>query len=213
MIIVVDDGSTDQWKFLVQEYCNNNPTQPVTFITYPDNRGKSHAVSIWLKETKTPYVMTFDADLSNIKTNEIELMIESMYQDDRIDMGILRRITSSRYIKLLYRELILSWQRMLKTEDLRNIFNQGSINTYQLEIAINMHMELHHKTIVWYPFSAVNVFKYQKRWFWYGLQRDIRMFGDIFSYMGLMSFCKHIFLFKPQNIHQYQQNNSKVSHQ
>gem|GEM_PF-6511689 len=52
--------------------------------------------------------MTFDADLSNIKTNEIELMIESMYQDDRIDMGILRRITSSRYIKLLYRELILS---------------------------------------------------------------------------------------------------------
>lgn len=204
-IIVVDDGSIDNGKLLVQEYCNQCSNKSIKLISYEQNRGKSYAVSIGLKEVETSYVLTFDADLSHIQPAEILFMIESMYADPHIDMGILRRITSNWYIKLLYRELILSGQRMLKTQDLREVFAHNLINKYQLEVAINMYMEAHHKTTLRYPFSAENVFKYQKRWFWYGLHRDILMFKDIFSYMGLVWFCRHIFLFKPQYIIHYQQ--------
>ena len=90
-------------------------------------------------------------------------MIESIYADNRIDMGILRRVSSARHIKLFYRELILSGQRMLRTQDLRDIFADCTIDRYQLEVAINRYMKRHHKTMVRYPFSAENMFKHHKR--------------------------------------------------
>ncbi len=195
-IIVVNDGSTDHSRQAIQEYASHH--DKITFISYPHNNGKSYAVSRWLQHITTPYVMTFDSDLTHIDPAEIVHMIESMYADPRIDMGILRRISSSWYIKLLYRELVLSWQRMLKTEDLRNIFAHNHISKYQLEVALNMYMEEHHKLTLRYPFSAENIFKYQKRWFRYGLQRDLLMFKDIFSYLGLIWFCRHIIYFRPQ---------------
>jgi hypothetical protein len=111
----------------------------------------------------TPYVLLFDADLFDIKKDEIILMIENMQHNSQIDMGILRRISSDWYIKLFYRELILSGQRMLKTQDLKDAFAATSINRYQLEVAINMYMKRHKKLTLRYPFSAENTFKHHKR--------------------------------------------------
>lgn len=200
-IIVVNDWSTDHSQQTVQAYCAKH--KHITLITYPQNTGKSHAVSIWLKHVTTPYVMTFDSDLTHINPTEIINMIESMYAHPSIDMGILRRISSNWYIKLLYRELILSGQRMLRTEDLRNIFLQRPINKYQLEVAINMYMTQHYKLTLRYPFSAENMFKYQKRWFRYGIKKDISMFKDIFIYLWLLGCCRHIISFRPQCATQY----------
>lgn len=115
-----------------------------------------------MQKVQTPYVLLFDADLSNIQIDEIHTMLASINDDPRIDMGILRRIYSSWYIKLFYKELILSGQRILKTQDLKDVFYK-SFDKYQLEVAINMHMEKHKKIIVWYPFSAENVLKHRKR--------------------------------------------------
>lgn len=75
-----------------------------------------------------------------------------MYQHPEIDMGILRRIQAKRYVKVLYRELILSGQRMLKTQDFKEVFKK-KFEKYQLEVAINSFMEKNKKIVVRYPFS------------------------------------------------------------
>jgi len=65
-------------------------------------------------------------------------------------------------VKLLYRELVLSGQRMLRAEDLCKVFEE-KFDRYQLEIAINTYMYKNKKIAVRYPFSAENTFKSQKR--------------------------------------------------
>jgi glycosyltransferase involved in cell wall biosynthesis len=208
-IIVVDDWSTDDSAHMIQEYCAQHTNKAIQLISYPHNAGKSHAVYTWLQQVTTPYVLLFDADLTQIQTDEISYMIDSLYAHPRIDMGILRRISSDWYIKLFYRELLLSGQRILRTQDLHDIFASASIHKYQLEVAINAYMKQHRKTTVRYPFSADNTFKHHKRWFRYGWKRDVLMFKDIIQYQWLWSFSKQILLFKPQAITHYEQQNHR----
>jgi hypothetical protein len=141
--------------------------------------------------------------LSNIKIHEVIRLIETMYRYPEIDMWILRRIYAKRYIKLLYRELILSWQRMIRTNDLKNVF-KNKFDRYQLEVAINTYMHKNKKTTVRFPFSAENSLKSDKWWFWKWWKRDFFMYKDIIEYQGFFNFIKHIFLFKPYNIKTYQ---------
>ena len=44
--VLVDDGSTDNSKSLVQQYCNGMTDGRVQLVSYPDNAGKAHAVSV-----------------------------------------------------------------------------------------------------------------------------------------------------------------------
>lgn len=205
-IVTVDDGSNDLSKTLVQQFIKEHPEKHIVLVSYPDNKGKSHAVAEGLKKVKTDYVFLFDADLTNIKTKEINTLISSIYDNPEIDMGILRRIYAKRYIKFLYRELILSGQRMLKTNDLKTIFTQ-KFDKYQLEIAINTYMQKHKKTVVWYPFSGNNSFKTDKRGFWDGWKRNIFMYKDIIGYQWIYSFLKQVFLFDPCSIKTYSKKN------
>ncbi|MDD3262610.1 MAG: glycosyltransferase [Candidatus Absconditabacteria bacterium] len=201
-IITVDDGSSDLSKTLVQQFIKKHSEKHIILVSYPDNKGKSHAVAEGLKKVKTEYVFLFDADLSNIKIHEVIKLIEAMYTHPEIDMGILRRIYAKRYIKLLYRELILSGQRMMRTADLLNIFKE-KFDKYQLEVAINTYMYKNKKTTVRFPFSAENSFKTDKWGFWNGWRRDFFMYKDIIGYQGFFKFLKHIFLFSPYNIKTY----------
>jgi len=202
-IITVDDWSNDNSKAVVKNFIKESDSSKISIISYSDNKWKSHAVYQWLKNVSTEYVFLFDADLSNIKIHEVIRLIETMYRYPEIDMWILRRIYAKRYIKLLYRELILSWQRMIRTNDLKNVF-KNKFDRYQLEVAINTYMHKNKKTTVRFPFSAENSLKSDKWWFWKWWKRDFFMYKDIIEYQGFFNFIKHIFLFKPYNIKTYQ---------
>lgn len=201
-IILVDDGSIDSGKKTVEDYINKYKLINVELISYDKNKGKSHAVYTWLQKVVSNYVFLFDADLTNIKNEEINFLINSIYKNPKIDMWILRRIYAKRYIKILYRELILSWQRMLTTTDLKNIF-KNKFDKYQLEVAINTYMQKNKKTVVRYPFSANNTFKSQKLWLLKWLKKDFSMYQNIINYQWVGNFIKHMFLFKPINIKTY----------
>lgn len=205
-IILVNDGSQDNSLNLVQNFVQNNNYTHLQIISYPKNKWKAFAIQQWLKQSKSDYVFLFDSDLKWINKKEIQHVIQNMYQNPQIDMWIMRRIHAKRYIKLLYRELILSWQRMLKTSDLRKVF-QRKFEKYQLEVAINTFMQDHQKVVVRYPFSGENTSKSDKRWFRYGRKRDFFMFRDIFKYQWLIWYIRHSFLFSPINSKSYK--NSK----
>ena len=196
-IVLVDDGSVDGSVGLIQKFIDQHTNLPISLVSYPDNHGKSYAVKQWLDLVDTDYVFMFDADLHNIDTQEIETVITTMYAHPHIDMGIMRRVLSKWYIKILYRELILSGQRMMRTEELRKVYTQ-TFDRYQLEIAINTYMSKHHKTVVWFPFSGENSLKHQKWWFWWGWKKDIHMFKDIFAYQWAYFYVKHSLTFSPK---------------
>jgi glycosyltransferase involved in cell wall biosynthesis len=201
-IILVNDWSTDKGKNIIEKFIDEHRSHSISLISYQENKGKSHAVYEGLQKVDTDYVFLFDADLTNIKIHEIITLIENMYNHPKIDMGILRRIYAKRYIKLLYRELILSGQRMMRTADLLQVFKE-KFDRYQLEVAINTYMYNHKKTTVRFPFSAENSFKADKWWFWNGWRRDFFMYKDIIGYQWFFKFIKHVFLFSPYNIKTY----------
>lgn len=144
----------------------------------------------------------FDSDIKEIKAEEIVYTIEHMYEHPEIDMGIMRRIRAKWYIKVLYRELILSGQRMLKTQELKKVFEE-KFERYQLEVAINTFMEKNKKTVLRYPFSGENSCKSQKRGIINGRKRDLFMFKDIFKYQGLLGYIRHSYSFSPINEKKY----------
>ena len=201
-IILVNDWSKDNSLALVENFIDSNKYTHIKCISYTENKGKSHAIHQGVKATKTEYVFMFDSDIKEIKTEEIVYTIKHMYKYPKIDMGILRRTRAKWYIKILYRELILSGQRMLRTKDLEEIFTQ-SVEKYQLEVAINTFMEKRKKTVVRYPFSGENSCKSEKRGIINGRKRDLFMFKDIFKYQGILGYIKHSFFFSPINEKKY----------
>lgn len=201
-IILVDDGSTDDTFDVARNFIKNNKFENIEIVSYKTNKWKSQAIYEWLKIVETDYVFLFDADLKKVKIDEVIRVIDSMYENETIDMWMLRRVLSKWYIKLLYRELILSGQRMLRKEDLLEVFKE-KFDRYQLEIAINTYMHKNKKIVVRYPFSAENTFKSQKRWFWGGWRRDMLMFRDIFKYQGFFFYIKHSFSFNPYSLEKY----------
>lgn len=207
-IITVDDGSSDNSKNIVKKFIEEHPSSTISLISYNKNQWKSKAVYEWLKNVTTEYVFLFDADLSNIKIHEVIKLIKTVYDHAEIDMGILRRVYAKWYIKLLYRELILSGQRMMRTEDLKKVFHQ-KFDRYQLEVAINTYMHKNNKTTVRFPFSAENSFKADKWGFWNWWKRDFFMYKDIVGYQGFFNFIKHVFLFSPYNIATYLKKHHK----
>lgn len=201
-IILVNDGSIDSWEKIVKNYIKKNKLTHTSLISYKQNKWKSHAVYRGLQKVTSKYVFLFDADLTNIKNKEINFLINSIYKNPEIDMWILRRIYAKRYIKILYRELILSWQRMLTTIDLKKIF-KNKFDKYQLEFAINTYMQKNKKTVIRYPFSADNTFKSQKLGLIKWLGKDLSMYKNIINYQWFSKSIKHMFLFKPIDIKKY----------
>lgn len=161
-IILVDDGSQDKSLKLVQAFVAKHKSKNICIISYKKNKGKANAIKEGLKYVKSEYVCMFDSDLKGINTEEIIYMIEHITKHTEIDMGILRRIHAKQFIKIFYKELILSGQRILRTKDLHKVF-EDRFEKYQLEVAINTYMERNKKTVVRYPFTAENTFKSQKR--------------------------------------------------
>jgi glycosyltransferase involved in cell wall biosynthesis len=206
-IILVNDGSSDKSKKVIEEFLKNNNSDRVQLVSYEENRWKAAAVHEWLKQARGSYVFLCDADLQHIDPEEIITMIKSVYAHEDINMGILRRSAVAWHIKFLYKELILSWQRVLRTDDLHEIF-KDKIDRYQLEMAINLFMEKHKKLVVRYPFSADNVYKREKWWFWNGRKRDLLMYKDIFWYQGVLSFVRHSYHFQPKSITTYNKKNT-----
>lgn len=184
-IILVNDGSADNWWNIVKNYIED--LKHVKLIEYPHNHWKSYAVKQWLSQVKTEYVFFFDADLQWVKKDEVEFVIKSLYSHPEIDVWILRRIYTKRFVRIFMTDLLLSWQRMLKTDDANKIF-AWRMSGYQMEIAINTYMYKNKKKWVRFPFSAENTFKREKYWAFDWLIREIKMYKNIFHYKWFVKY-------------------------
>ncbi|HKL24008.1 MAG TPA: glycosyltransferase family 2 protein [Candidatus Nanoarchaeia archaeon] len=185
-IICVDDGSTDNSsKIIKRKY------PEFELIKLKENKGKTEAIRQGIKKIKTKYVLLIDADLKNLKSQEIEKAIEKSEKENP-NMVILKRIKAPFHIKLFRLNTLLSGERIIKTKDLREIL-KGDCQNYQIEVAINDYMSRKKKKVFWLPYSGENIPR-KKKW---GIHKSpyFKMYIKLLVYIGIIPALKQIALF------------------
>lgn len=181
-IIVVDDGSTDNSLAIAKKFKDQ-----ITIVSLKDNHGKTTAVKKGLSKIKTKYVFLLDADLSNLKSKEIDNAIAVMQENSSLDMLLLRRVNTILSTKIFSGDLLYTGERILQKKDLHKIL-KNNVFGYQLEPAINDYFFSQKKSVAWYPFSAVSLFKIYKRGLVAGLVGEAKMVASLMKYKGVSNY-------------------------
>lgn len=189
-IITIDDGSTDVPYIDGQKYKNK-----ITFLKNKINKGKSHAVFCGLQESRGDLIILIDADLKDLRTEEIDDACKKMIESPQLDMIILKSTQGTLITRICRQDIVLSGARILKKKDLQEVFKRNP-QRYQIETAINSYMISHQKNCNYIPFSAYNTLRSEK----VGLLKATRgllfLLIDVYSYNGyfpylwqLLTFC------------------------
>jgi glycosyltransferase involved in cell wall biosynthesis len=128
-VIVVDDGSTDNTKAVVQKY-------DVRFVAQPKNLGKSAAIYRGIKESHGDYLMFIDADLIGLTLSDITKLVVPVFSG-KSDMSISLRGNAPMLWKMIGLDYI-SGERILP----RKIFEKHldkllTLPGYGLEVFMN----------------------------------------------------------------------------
>jgi glycosyltransferase involved in cell wall biosynthesis len=193
-VILVDDGSESKkvYNAMVRTFQRR---YPVKIIRIKSNVGKSSAVSYALNKSQNKNILLVDADLENLKISEIKNAIKK-FQEESLDMVILKRIKSLPLVKLFRSNTLFSGERIIKKSHLTKILSTG-LKGFQLEIGINQYFiekKLQNKC-GWSPSSAVNNYKFKKVGFFKGLYKDYKMYNDLIKYVGLRNYINQVFNF------------------
>lgn len=190
-IICVDDGSADNISEKIKERYDQ-----IKLLQNPYNQGKSAAVAKGIRSARGEYILLIDADIGNLRRNELETAINWTKRSD-INMVILRRVHDPWGAKITRGDILISGERILRKSDLLEVLEMNPRN-FQLETAINLFMMNNHKNVYWFPYSGVNYPKVKKKGFMQGLIEELEMnysmyaFAGFFQYMKLiMCFCRH----------------------
>jgi glycosyltransferase involved in cell wall biosynthesis len=84
-IIVVDDGSTDKTKNMVEDYSRFH--RWVRLISYPQNRGRGKALRVGFAHARGVIICTTDADLSYDEKHILQ-MIEMLDKNPELDLVV-----------------------------------------------------------------------------------------------------------------------------
>lgn len=182
-VICVDDGSTDNTAAVIAK---DFPHIKVKSLR--KNSGKSHAIKEGVKEITTEYTLLFDADLSNINNNEINKALATIQQNPSIDMIILRRVIESKLLSVIRHDIVMSGQRVLRTEDSKKVFRLKPTK-YELEMAINQYMIDNSKKVYWLPLSTRN----EKKFFKVGFIKSLSLYySQIYGFAHFRGFTGYL---------------------
>lgn len=134
-IICVDDGSTnDIYQRVKEKY------PEITMLRLDKNRGKAAAVTRGLDFATNDNVLLMDADLRNVEQNQVEFALKKFDENPAIDMIILENKGGNTWIDpFINKNIFLSGQRILQSNDLRTVLTTKRPVGYQLEVAINAY--------------------------------------------------------------------------
>ncbi|TPE45180.1 glycosyltransferase family 2 protein [Pontibacter mangrovi] len=177
-VICVDDGSADGTADFIQQHW-----PAVEVVRLAQNVGKTAAIKFGLQFVRHEVLLMMDADLQDLRKYELEAALQAYQIYTSVDMIIMRRINSPWFVKWYRSDVLLSGERILKTEDLRQVLNQ-KLKCYQLEVAINRYMLRHKKVVRWMPWSAMNTYKVDKLGVLDGSRKEFKMYVDIVNYVG-----------------------------
>ena len=199
-IVFVDDGSTDNSYFLVENWMQNTKMQ-MTLIRFRTNRGKSYALNAGFKEALGKVILTLDADLQD-EPKELFNLIKKLNEDYDLVSG-WKRNRNDPLSKTIPSLLFNSFTAFISGVKLHD-FNCG-LKAYRSEVVkdLNLYGELHRYIpllAVWRGFRVSEIqVKHHKRKFGkskYGLERYMRGFLDLITVTFLNKYLKrplHLF--------------------
>lgn len=194
-IICVDDASANNIPKMIKDQFPK-----VTLITLPVNLGKAESVFEGAKLSKNEAIFLIDADLINVKSEEINKALNKYSEDPSIDMIIMKNYGPNRIMDSIFRnDIFLSGKRILKKTDLLKI-KLDKPSGYQLEVAINDYMLRNSKNVCWIENSAINPHKVQKFGFSEGMLRDLKMEISLVSFIGIRKYLQQILFFCREEI-------------
>ncbi|MDX5423205.1 MAG: glycosyltransferase [Hymenobacteraceae bacterium] len=189
-IVCVDDGSTDGTAAYIKEHWPQ-----VQVLQLFSNQGKTAAIKHGMKAVQHELVLLMDADLQELRQEEVTEAIKAFQVHRQLDMIILRRMKSPWFVKFYRSDVLLSGERLLLRQDLEQVLAQR-VQRYQLEVAINRYM-LHHKKVVrWMPCSALNTYKLEKWGVTDGARRELQMYLEIVYFVGFVHMVQQLTSFR-----------------
>jgi hypothetical protein len=174
-VIVVNDGSSDDTLSYLEEY------PELHLITYPENKGKTYALSRGIDASEGELIMLLDADLTGITAEDVSALAAPVL-DGSAQVSISMRSNSLWIYRMLGLDFV-SGERVLP----RTLLSDGIIAMQALprwggEAFIN-NLIIKHKlrmAVVKWP-HVYNVRKYEKVGAWQGFLEETRMIGDALS--------------------------------
>lgn len=212
-LVVVDDGSSDETSAVVE---HNFPH--VKLITLKKNNGKIATVKEGLKEINSDKTFLCDADLSQLKIEEVHAALDQFAKKSDLEMIILKRVNEIKELleetknmlkvdlpdlglefkpKTLERlSCLLSGERIIKTSTLKKILQESNAEGYALEVVINQYIFEHQLDSCWMPSQAVGSLKIEQLGILPFINKYISMHLNLVQQLGtkqylqqLQSFC------------------------
>lgn len=180
-IILVDDGSTDRTRIVVQEL--NHPK--VIFIELKKNYGQSLALAAGIDYAEGDYIVTMDGDLQNDPSDILMMYRKAMDEDWDLVTGI-RHNRQDNFLRT-FPSKIANW--IIRKTTKLNIKDHGcALKVFNKETAkeLNLYGEMHrYITLLAYlngaKITEVNVKHHQRKFGKsnYGLSRTTKVVNDL----------------------------------
>lgn len=173
-VIVVDDGSTDSTKQILENYSGIN------FISYSQNRGKTFALMTGIKKSKNDLIILIDSDLIGLQLEDISNLILPVV-DGQADMTLSLRQNSLLIFKILRMDFV-SGERVFSKRIIGDLDQLERLPCFGFEsflnqIVIKNHLRL--KVVYWNEVICPR--KSKKFGWWKGMKGDYRMIREIIS--------------------------------
>ncbi|MGB2770389.1 MAG: glycosyltransferase [Candidatus Zixiibacteriota bacterium] len=147
-IIVVDDGSTDRTRRLLESYCRLN--RWVRLISYPVNQGRGKALRLGIAQAQGRIICTTDADLSYDEKYVLQ-MIEVLDLNPDVDLVVGSPYTQGGKAEgvPLHRLLLSSWGNKILGFAMKSGLSTvtGVLRAYRKECISSLELESDGKEI------------------------------------------------------------------
>jgi glycosyltransferase involved in cell wall biosynthesis len=178
-VIVVNDGSTDETHALLASYGDK-----IKLISYPQNRGKTHALTLGLGAASSELVMLLDADLKGVMPENISALAEPILTG-RSDVSLSLRANSLSAYRLLGIDFV-SGERVIPRSLVAGLLeHMRKLPRFGCESFINREIIKNRLSITVVDWQNVfNVRMYEKIGWRRGFQAEAGMIIDVFTVLS-----------------------------
>jgi len=141
-VIVVNDGSTDETDFILQEM---KDLHNIKCITLPENKGKGFAMATGIEETASEIIVFIDADLSNLQEDHFAQLITPVINNEA-DM-VLGQATETLINYNLNPFKSFTGERTVLRKDILPLVDKMKESRFGVETLINLYYQSAGKTV------------------------------------------------------------------
>lgn len=189
-IIVVNDGSTDETHTLLASYGNK-----LKLISYPQNKGKTHALTLGIGAATSELLMLLDADLLGVTPENISQLAEPVLSGTS-DVTLSLRANSLAAYRALGIDFV-SGERVFPRALIADLVPQmEKLPRFGCESFINRQIINNRMSVTVVHWDNVfNVRMYEKIGWRRGFQAEAGMIMDVFTVLSPFEIIAQYFYF------------------